>query len=543
MSESAAKPVAMRRRARFLSLRIAVAAIIVGSTTGIQSVAADEAPAEFRALLLDSGFSADELAAFNNWNGRLSEAQAEVAARLLFRLRAADSDRFQVPAFLYGDVEANLKSGRKLEPEPGQLFDVEGSVVSATPIELPAVAQEVFETKQLTQCNVKLPGGAVATVLARQVPAAWSRRPLGTSLDDPVKLRGVFLGVASIGDAPQPLVLAERLQWRPEANVSFGIAWLARHGFDAALLDEVRHGQRFAKPSESLEAKAFYECLAAIAQGESAELASLVRDRLPAAAKVATNAADDAARRRREIILQLESAPPDRRKTLQAELAEVRRRQALASQVAARAKRGLSSTWPMILEPAQSTGDLFLIEGTARRAVRIVVEEPPAGTVSSNGARDSSNPSSALREYYELDVFTTDFQSQPAYRNQPVICCVARLPEGFPTGEVIREPVRVAGVFFKKWAYARRSDNLEAKATGDGRPVRLAPPLMIASEPEWLRASEATGVSFRGLWGGVAFLGVAVLLWIVLARVSRRDQLARARRARYDAPLDKLAEP
>lgn len=493
-------------------LSIAILAIALGSTAVAQTVAAAvEAPADFRSLLLEAGFSPEELAAFADWNGELSEAQADVASRLLFRLRAAGE---------------GLAASDRLDVAPGQLVTVEGRVVSATPVELPSAVREILAQKQLTVCMVKLADGSTVVVLSVQVPTAWGRRPPGTPLDEPVKLRGVSLGTAKLADTSPPLVLAQRFQWFPDANVSAGVAWLVRHGFDASLLDDVRHGQPFARTSESFEAKAFYAALATIATSQPAELVRLVRDQLPAAAASAKIAAADAADRRTELTAQLATAPPATEKKLQAELAELRRRQALAAQIAERAGRGLSSVWPMFLEPEQNAGDAFLIEGTARRAVRIVVENTSAEPATSPG----------LREYYELDVFTTDSQ------NQPVVCCVARLPDGFPTGELIREPVRVAGIFFKKWSYARRSDD---ESSGDGLPARLAPPLLLAAEPEWLQAAAPApaGPSHRGLWGGAAFAAVVAFLWIVLARVSRRDRLARAQRARYDASLENLAEP
>jgi hypothetical protein len=491
-------------------LCLAILAIGLESTAVAQTVAADEAPADFRSLLLDAGFSPEELAAFADWNGELTDVQADVVSRLLFRLGAAGDE---------------LPASDRLDVEPGQLVIVEGRAVSATPVKLPGAAREILEQKQLTVCTVKRTDDSTVVVQSLQIPAAWSRRPAGTPLDEPVKLRGVALGTAKLSDTSPPLVLALRHQWFPDANVSAGVAWLVQHGFDAALLDEVRHGQPFARTSESLEAKAFYAALATIATSKPAELVRLVRDQLPAAAASAKTAAADAAERRRELTVELETASAATKKKLQAELTEVRRRQALAAQVAERAKRGLSSVWPMFLEPERNAGDAFLIEGTARRAVPIVVENPSADGATSPG----------LREYYELDIFTTDSQ------NQPVVCCVARLPVGFPTGELIREPVRVAGIFFKKWSYARRSDDEETD--GDSLPARLAPPLLLAAEPEWLQAAAPAGPSHRGLWGGAAFAGVVAFLWIVLARVSRRDRLARAQRARYDASLENLAEP
>jgi hypothetical protein len=478
-----------------------------GSAAVAQSVAVDEAPADFRSLLLDAGFNSAELAAFADWNGDLSEAQAEVASRLLFRLRAA------------GD---GGRASDRVDGEPGRLVEVEGRAISAEPVAVPAVAQEVFAVKQLTVCTVKLSDDSTVAVLSVQIPVAWSRRPAGTPLDEPVSLRGVFLGTANVAGSPQPLVLTPRLQWFPDANVSDGVAWLVKHGFDAALLDEIRHGRPFAKLGEGLEAQAFYDGLTIMANSSSAELTRLARDRIP---EVARHAKQAAAQRERQITSLLNAAAPDDTRSLRPELWELQRQQALAKHVMERAERGLSSVWPMFLEPDRNTGDTFLIEGTARRAVRIVVESPSSESEALPG----------LREYYELDVFTTDSQ------NQPVVCCVARLPAGFPTGELIREPVRVAGIFFKKWAYARRSD--EGETGDDHLPARLAPPLMLAAEPEWLQTAAPAGPSHRGLWGGAAFAGVVAFLWIVLARVSRRDRLARAQRARYDASLENLAEP
>ncbi|MBA3482271.1 MAG: hypothetical protein H0T51_10690 [Pirellulales bacterium] len=508
-------------------LCVAILAIALGSTAVAQTVAADEAPADFRSLLLEAGFSAEELAAFADWSGELSEAQADVASRLLFRLRAAGE---------------GLVASDRHDVEPGQLVMVEGRVVSATLVELPGAAREILEQKQLTVCRVKLADGLTVVVLSMQVPTAWSRRPPGTPLDEPVKLRGVSLGTATLAGKTNPLVLARRLQWFPDANVSAGVSWLVHHGFDAALLDEVRHGQPFTRLSESLEAKAFYEILAIVAQCKPAELALRVRELLPAVEVAAKLDAAQAAAKRRELADEWKTASAATRELLRSEIANTLRRQATADHVAKRAKSGLSSIWPIVLDPERSTGDLFLIEGTARRAVRIVVDDPSGSEiVPAKGDVRGDSQEAGLREYYELDVFTTDFQSQPAYKDQPVICCVARLPEGFPTGELIREPVRVAGIFFKKWAYARRSDDEDE--TGDNRlPTRLAPPLMLAAEPEWLQAAAPAGPSHRGLWGGAAFAGIVAFLWIVLARVSRRDRLARAQRARYDASLENLAE-
>ena len=47
----------------------------------------------------------------------------------------------------------------------------------------------------------------------------------------------------------------------------------------------------------------------------------------------------------------------------------------MAAYVQKRAAIGLSSVGPMFNEPADSVGKFFVIEGIARRAVRIVVDD------------------------------------------------------------------------------------------------------------------------------------------------------------------------
>ncbi len=73
--------------------------------------------------------------------------------------------------------------------------------------------------------------------------------------------------------------------------------------------------------------------------------------------------------------------------------------------------------------------------GEALRAVRVRVDDPDV--VRRFG----------IRQYYEIEVVTPDSQ------NNPLVVCVAELPEGLPLGDKIHESVRVAGFFLKSWAY------------------------------------------------------------------------------------------
>jgi len=496
----------------FVALTVAVATLgVAAQPSAAQEPSAVEQPRllDFHTLLEEAGVADEQFAPFAAWNGAIDDAEASTLAQILFRL--AQFDRTAATAGTDG---------------VGELAVAEGIIHSVQQLELPASASAELRESGLFVCEMEQPDGKLVTILSTQVPAAWLRRASPATLAEPASLRGVRLGAIERIGAAEPLLLTNHIAWRPAAGVAAGTAWLAAQGFDAALLDDVRQNRAFAKPNESAEAQAFYGALAAIAAGDAAELRKLAREAVAAEASRREAIAASASERQRELNKELESVLPQRRAEIEKELAELRRSQALAAHVNKRAAIGLSSVGPMFNEPADSVGKFFVIEGIARRAVRIVVDDDPSPVTAAGGP-------APLTHYYELDVFPTDAQ------NNPVICCVARLPVGFPTGDMIREPVRVSGIFFKKWAYARRPDHGAADSTA---PARVAPPLMLAAEPQWLPATMPVR-SDRGLWAGIGILAASVVVAMILFRTARRDRLARRQLVRYDGPLDDLLEP
>jgi hypothetical protein len=501
----------MNRSAIFAcaALTLTTIGVTVGPGVAQESSGVAQPPTlDFSTLLEEAGVADEQFAPFAAWNGATNDAEASTLAQILFRL--AQFDR-----------TATLSGGDGI----GDLAAIEGVVHSVKQLELPESAPAELRESGLFVCELKQADGKLATILSARVPSAWLQRANSATLAEPASLRGVRLGSIERNGAAKPLLLTNHIAWQPAAGVAAGTAWLAAQGFDAALLDDVRQNRAFAKPNESTEAQAFYTALAAIAAGDAAELRKLAREAVAAEATRREAIAASAAERQRELNKELESVLPQRRAEIEKELAELRRSQTMAAYVQKRAAIGLSSVGPMFNEPADSVGKFFVIEGIARRAVRIVVDDPSRATAAGAAA--------PLTHYYELDVFPTDAQ------NNPVICCVARLPEGFPTGDLIREPVRVSGIFFKKWAYARRPDQ---GAADSAAPARVAPPLMLAAEPQWLPAS-APVQGDRGLWAGIGILAASVVVAIILFRTARRDRLARRQSARYDGPLDDLLEP
>ncbi|MEM9659425.1 MAG: hypothetical protein AAF961_13790, partial [Planctomycetota bacterium] len=367
------------------------------------------------------------------------------------------------------------------------------------------------------------------TVICRQLPRDWSEAVAPRY--DGVELQGVLLGTQDDEGQPHFLLVTERLQWRPSSHPSQGIRWLAARGMDVALLDEVRHGQRFARPGDGGEASAFYACLSLMRQENVRELAETVETSLRTSQGKLTAAADSARSNGRRSAARRRDVGDAPRAAVAAK--EAKQQALLAASVAEQAEQGRSSVAPLFLRPDENTGELVLIEGIARRAVRVAANPTErtlraGGNSSHAGSHSADGALDELREYFEIEVFTPDSQ------NLPIICCAAQLPPGFPQGDVIREPVRTAGVFFKQWAYETRTDD----ATGDARRRSVAP-IVVAPSVIWLNdvRDDDAGLPRYAVWGGVAFLCGLAALWAIYYADDRR---ARRRTTRIDGEFADL---
>jgi len=367
------------------------------------------------------------------------------------------------------------------KPQIGDLVDVVGTVESIEVLTVPAPVAQLHDLKSLYRCQFRFDkstedeSASVGTVLSAKIPRAWQS---GESMVESISFRGILLRSPGGETHTDVLFLAPRLAWYPRKGVPAGQLLLARHGMDVALLEEVRHRKPFVGPRVSREGEAFYGCLAAMSRVDPGELTALSS----------------------ESVLQF----ADRWRKSKSTDGQQR---ALAARVQQRSELGLSSVAPLFLQPEEMIGRLVRIEGIARRAVRIVVEDRQE-----------------LDSYVELEIFPPDSQ------NQPVVCCVTDLPEEFPTGDAIREPVRVAGVFFKSWLYRSREVSETQEETG--RQQRMYSPVVVGTV-EWLPRPTSEG-SLWGLWGGIAFLVVLIILALNAVRLARKDRLARTARRQLD---------
>lgn len=385
----------------------------------------------------------------------------------------------------------------------GEILRIRGQVVGVEVMPLPDKLLNFYPWQAVYRCQLQFSddegvSGASVNVLTTSVPRRWLSR---NTFEEPVLVCGVLAQFAT--ENRLPLILTDHIAWYPNEGGPTGQLLLARLGMDVTLLDEVRHRQPFVKPEVSREGEAFYSALKALRRVDQQELVSLAAENV---ANVAATWRDRQPKLRREhqqLLSKLANeADVDQRDRLQREVKAARDRRGIAAAVIEASQSKRSSVAPFFLQPEKEVGELVSFEGIARRAVEIAVEDQPE-----------------IKSYYEIEIFTADSQ------NLPIVCCVNQLPPGFPVGDEIREPVRIAGVFFKNWRYRSRKLRKPAGLTGQQR--RPYTPVVLGKLPTWLENS-STKESGWALWGGVAFLGFLVALWIVMTWLGKRDRSARA---------------
>ncbi|MEO0530897.1 MAG: hypothetical protein AAF266_10045 [Planctomycetota bacterium] len=282
---------------------------------------------------------------------------------------------------------------------------------------------------------------------------------------------------------PEPVI-----DFAKPASGSLGRALLADLGVDLTRLDDVVDRRRLT----SKDTVVFYDVLDAAAKTPATQLVRLARAGLDDYIRRHAERADDS----------------------------LRDRQTLRELEAAR-ERQRYSVVPLFGDGSQERGELVTIDAVVRRAVRI----------DASGS-DAANER-GIDHYYELEAFPEDSQ------NLPIVFVVRELPTGFPVGDAIRQPARLAGFFFKQWAYRTRKRS-NADPTADRRQFA---PLLIGRAPIPLAIPDAAagrpGLAL-GLAATVGLVGIVVALW----RLNRRDAayesatLSRYRRHRDDQPLD-----
>ena len=389
----------------------------------------------------------------------------------------------------------------------GEVFELEGKINSVEVVELSDELVLLSGKSQLFACQFSFANSSDAEqptvkILSSKVPKAWLTK---SDFDEPAVIRGVLLKTPNESGTRPAILATDHIAWYPTEGAPTGQILLARQRMDVALLDEVKHRQPFVKPSVSREGEAFYAAIQAMREAKSDELKTLAQENVVRVAKLWKARQPQLTKKHRALAGQLANAQDDgQQQQLRRDVRRAKTRRDLAITVSRQAKNSQSSVATMFLQPEREVGELFLFDGTARRAVWIAAEER-----------------ADLAGYYEVEVYPIEAR---LLDNRPIVCCFSSLPEDFPTGDQIRQPVQIAGIFFKSWRYRSRELNQQEGKTE--QPRQLYTPVLIGKEPRWLQQSNARG-SQVAWWGGIAFLVALAATWMIMMGLSKRDQQAR----------------
>jgi hypothetical protein len=452
--------------------------------------------------------------------------EREVLLKMLYRARKFDLlsiARWTQPKFEWSKLAGEPEKHR------AEMFQLTGRVRKVTEAQPPPEVVARYRMDHYYLCEMEV-GAALrpAAVITTRIPDAW---PVGVELDERASAAGLFFKAGGEAGATRKLVfLAPRVAWHPDhiqheaPAANLGMTMLGDLGVDVGLLENVENRSEI----DGEEREAFYQLLWAVEHAGTAQLVRQGRQNLDRLAKIWRQESDKQTRQIAQLRDEIERRAADGRPTdkLQAQLKRARLDAAILRRSLARAEEGAFSVFPLFNRPDQQRGRLVVLEGNARRAVKIVV--------GSGNANADIRARYGIDHYYEIELFTSDSE------DNPLVFCVRELPPGFPTGEDINEGVRLAGFFFKTWAF-----HTQGGAEGQGRRRQLAP-LLIGRAPVWIQPPPAASGTIYGAIAGGLFVAAALGIWIGLWRLGRGDQefhrraLAPRRAVAEGESLDKL---
>ena len=320
-----------------------------------------------------------------------------------------------------------------------------GRAVHVTRLELPAETAQRLEFDHCFRVVVRFDSGPqVAAVFVRKIPASW---PVEGLLDEPVSALALFLKTSADEEGhPELLFAADHLAWHPDSvakstGLSDDHVYLAAHGMDVGLFDDVRDGNR--QYIEASERECFYQLLAAVGRLDAAGL----RQR-------ATSPVDLVA---------------------------------------------------LLQQTEKQHGRLFRVRGTARRVFEIRVDDPEIRQrlgldhyyqIDLFLPLDKQIVRSGAADDPDRRVFTNSY---------PVTVCVLRLPPQLPVSSDCQEEVVIPAAFWKLWAYQSRFVSEHDRHDVQVSPLFMGlEPLVLASpQPSDSTARWVVAFVFLGVLGGV----------------------------------------
>lgn len=174
-------------------------------------------------------------------------------------------------------------------------------------------------------------------------------------------------------------------------------------------------------------------------------------------------------------------------------------------------------------EPSSQVGLAYKVSGSARRAIKILVNDPDI------------RERFGIERYYEIEVFVSLPQNlkliddatgrSETYVDYPFVFCVRTLPAGMPEGPTINHPIQISGFFLKLWAFRNERLKKLNDAKGDGVSARQTAPLFIGLPPKSI--SQSVSDKRKGTTGlivGVGFVVALLFVWGSVYWYSQQDE-------------------
>ena len=354
----------------------------------------------------------------------------------------------------------------------GELIQITGRLKDITTVVVPAEVAERVGFDSYHVCAIEDPANEKSFIVATvNLPEALADS--SPPLDEKVRTTALFLNTNSSG---QLLLAARELEWFPDKKSplvkSEDHLELAKLGFDVGRLAEVIDR----KPLETNDRECFYQLLSAMGRRvESSDKGPNGSRKIPAVGAI-----------------------------------------------------------ELLQKPETHRGRFYSVTGTARRAIRVEVDDPDI--VERLG----------ITHYYEIEVFdaqakvtVSKINDEPdaVFNSYPIVFCTRTIPDWMPTGDVIHQDVTIVGAYMKLWSYRSQflseSSTVKSKnGTVEKRQLQLSP-LLIGHSP--VRAPEtATSNPTAGLAVGIGFGIVLVALSLYIWRTNQGDKQARERLRRFE---------
>ena len=338
-----------------------------------------------------------------------------------------------------------------------------GYVRSIERVNVPQDQRQRFQFDHYFRIHFQVDGQLEpAIVFCRQIPKRWAIGTVKHAGGFRSAINAFFLKVANMADKSVPIFVAHRAAWYPQAvNVDLGIH--ADHRTLGVLEMDVSlfDEVKHQQKISHHDRECFYQLLSSVGRLQSVNL-------------------EDIARKEFDIV-------------------------------------------KLLGAPATQVGLAFQVTGTARRAVRILVND------------SDIRQRFGIEHYFEIEVFVSlpqhlklvddETGQSETYVDYPFVFCVRSLPVGLQEGSAINYPVEISGFFMKLWAF--RNERLKRLENGNGEDssARQTAPLFIGLPPSVITRQDAPGRNeTAGLWVGISFVALLLFVFASLCWYSQQDK-------------------